>query len=92
MILSAVGDWIKDLFSNLDGWLTGLTQFDQRLWDLYNTAIAPLSEWVKLLGALILVIIVIFGLFSIIKKAYKVVLVVGILYAIFVGLSFLVNK
>lgn len=89
MVLSAFGDWISDLFTKLNDWLIGITQFDNRLWYLYDKTIAPLSEWVKLFGSLILIITLIFGIFALIKKAYKVVIVVAVIYAIFIGLSFL---
>lgn len=89
MILSAVGDWINEIFSKLDGWLSNLTKFDYRFMLFYDTLIAPLSEWLKLVGSLLLIIVVISGIFALVKRMYKVVIVVAVIFAIFIGLSYL---
>lgn len=91
MILATFGDWVSELFLKLNDWLSGIVQFDEKILHFYETYVSPLSEWVKVIGAFIIAIIVIFGIFSLIKKAYKVVIVVAVIYAIFIAISLLTS-
>ncbi|NLN50946.1 MAG: hypothetical protein GX149_04940 [Acholeplasmataceae bacterium] len=80
-------DWIKALFSDFNNWMKKTINFDNKLIDLYNTIIAPLDEWIKILGFIAIAIILVFGIISLIKKAYKIVLVLVIIVGVIIILT-----
>lgn len=70
---------IAKLFSDFDGWIKTTFHFDEKIINVYQTAIAPLSEWVKMVGLVVLILLVIVGLIVVIKKAYKLILTLVII-------------
>ncbi len=70
---------IIQMFTDFNGWLKTTIDFDGKFVGFYNSAIAPLAEWIKITGLVVIVLLAIIGLIVVIKKAYKVVLVLLII-------------
>ena len=79
-----VWQWILDLFGSFDQFLKETINFDQLVLDFYSNVIAPLPEWMKILGTLALVIIIVFGIFSIAKKLLKLAIFIAVVLLIIV--------
>lgn len=77
-----VWQWILDLFGSFDQFLKETINFDQLVLDFYSNVIAPLPEWMKILGTLALVIIIVFGIFSIAKKLLKLAIFIAVVLLI----------
>ena len=69
-------EWFRLLFTDFNGWLKTTVNFDGRVLDLYTTYVEPLDEWIKILGAIGVAILIIGGLIGAIKKAYKLILII----------------
>lgn len=65
---------IAKIFNDINGWLKTTFLFDEKIINIYNTAIAPLPEWVKMVGLVVVMLLVFVGLVVVIKKAYKIIL------------------
>ncbi len=70
---------IIQMFRDFNGWLKTTINFDGKFLGFYNSAIAPLAEWIKMLGLVVFVLLAIIGAVVVIKKAYKVVLILLII-------------
>ncbi|MGI6360117.1 MAG: hypothetical protein ACOX02_03660 [Acholeplasmatales bacterium] len=70
---------IITMFKDFNGWLKTTLNFDGKFLGFYNSAIAPLAEWIKITGLVVIVLLAIIGLVVIIKKAYKVILILLII-------------
>lgn len=77
-----VWQWILDLFGSFDQFLKETINFDQLVLDFYSNVIAPLPEWIKILGTLALAIIIVFGIFSIAKKLLKLAIFIAVVLLI----------
>ena len=78
---------IIKMFTDFDGWLKTTFQFDAKFLGFYNSAIAPLAEWIKMFGLVAIIFLSIIGLIVVIKKAYKLILtllIIGIIAGIVV--------
>ncbi len=78
-------DWFRAIFGDLNTWLIDKVAFDDRFLTFYQTTISPLKEWVKIVGLLAITILLIFGLFSFIKKLYKlfiVLIIIGVIIGV----------
>lgn len=82
-------EWFKGLFSDLNVWMASVFKFDETILNLYDRFVAPLPEWIKMLGFIFVTITLVFGAIEIIKKAYKLVLVLVIVFGIIILLTFL---
>lgn len=82
--LETIWTFIKGLIGDFDTFLKDLVNFDQLAIDFYNNVIAPFPEWVKILGAIGVAIVLVFGILSIAKKMMKLLIVIVIILAIVV--------
>ena len=82
--LDSIWAMIMSLFGSFDNMLKELINFDQLAIDFYTNVISPYPEWAKILGALGLVVVIIFGVLSIAKKMLKLVIFIAVILAILV--------
>lgn len=80
-------EWFRLLFTDFNGWLKTTVNFDGRVLDLYTTYVEPLDEWIKILGAIGVAILIIGGLIGAIKKAYKLILIILLVLILMAVLS-----
>lgn len=84
-------DVIKGFFSNIfgsfDGFLERTLQFDELILGLYDQFVEPLPELFKIVGAVFLAIIIVFGTISFVKKLLKLFIVLAVILAIVVLLT-----
>lgn len=83
--LNVILDWFKGIFGNLDAWLKDTIALDDKVLTLYQNTIAPLAEWIKIVGLLFIAILLVFGIFGFIKKLYKlfiVLIIIGIIIGV----------
>lgn len=78
-IWQAIIDFFAKTGSQIDGWLKSTINLDQKIIDLYQSYVVPLPEIYKILGAILLLIIIVLGVFSFIKKAMKLFLVIAVI-------------
>lgn len=88
-VVNSVFEWIKNIFSKFNNWLASITKFDHHILNLYNKLIAPLSEWVKILGLLFVLFALVLGIIQIIKKSFKLAIVILIIIGIIVLFTWL---
>jgi uncharacterized membrane protein YbaN (DUF454 family) len=79
-----VYEWFKNLFTDFNAWMKSTFQFDKRITDFYNFAIAPLPEWVKILGLIVVLIALVIGMIQLIKKSFKVMIILLIVFGIII--------
>lgn len=77
-----VWDWIKSIFQNIDNWMASTFKFDIIMIDLYDKFIAPRPEWLKMIGLVGVVIILVFGVISLLKKSMKLVIILAVIFGI----------
>lgn len=70
---------IIQMFTDFNGWLKTTINFDGKFIGFYNSAIAPLAEWIKMIGLVAIILLAVVGLVVLIKKAYKIILVLLII-------------
>jgi hypothetical protein len=79
-------DTIKNFFSNIHGSINGFLidklQLDNLFIGLYEQYIQPIPEVFKILGAVFLIIVIILGTISFVKKMFKLFLVIAIILVI----------
>lgn len=83
-ILDKIWAFLMDVFGNFDTMLKDLVNFDQLAMDFYTDFIVPFPEWVKILGTLSLLVVVIFGLLSIAKKMMKLLIIIAVILGILI--------
>lgn len=82
-------EWFKKLFTDFNGWMASVFKFDQHLLNFYNNIIAPLPEWVKMVGLVITLIALVLGTFQLIKKFAKLAIILLIVFALIVLITWL---
>lgn len=87
--INKILDWFKTMFASINSWMISTIKFDQNMLKLYNRFISPLSEWIKIVGLIGLIIIIVFGLIALIKKAYKLVIVLLIIFGVLALITWL---
>lgn len=80
----SIWQWILDLFGSFDQFLKETINYDQLVLDFYQNVVAPLPEWMKILGTLALVVVLVFGIFSIAKKLLKLAIFLAVVLLIIV--------
>lgn len=78
----AIGNFFVNIYGSINEWLKSIFQFDQVMMDLYNEFIVPLPELVKILGGILLVIIIVLGTISFVRKMLKLFIVIAVILAI----------
>lgn len=78
----AISDFFSNIYGTVNDWIRNLIHFDQVFMDLYNQFIVPLPELIKILGAGLLVIIIVLGVISFVKKMLKLFIVIAVILAI----------
>lgn len=72
-VFTQLWEWLDGVFKNLG--------FDNLIQSFYQGYIAPMHEIFKWLLLLLLIIIVVLGTFSLIKKTFKLIIVIGVIVA-----------
>ncbi len=79
-------DVIKDFFinqyDNFNGFLQDKLDIDGNVHALYDSFVSPLPEIVKILGAIFLAVIIVFGTISFVKKLLKLFVVIAVILVI----------
>lgn len=79
-------DLVKNFFSNIhetvNGFLINKLQLDNLFMNLYEHYIQPIPEIFKILGAVFIMIVIVLGTISFIKKMFKLFLVLAIILVI----------
>lgn len=75
-------EWFKSLFANFNGWMTSVFKFDYHILNFYDKAIVPLPEWLKIVGLFFILIALVLGTIQLVKKAFKLVIVLLIVFGI----------
>lgn len=81
--------WFKNLFSDFNGWMVSVFKFDQHILNFYDKAIVPLPEWVKIVGLFFVLIALVLGTIQLIKKFFKLIIVLLIVFGIIVLMTWL---
>ncbi|PKK93621.1 MAG: hypothetical protein CVV61_03750 [Tenericutes bacterium HGW-Tenericutes-6] len=76
--------FFSSIFGSFNGFLERTFQFDQLILGLYDQFVEPLPELFKILGAVFLAIIIVFGTISFVKKLLKLFIVLAVILAIVV--------
>lgn len=82
--LETIWQWILNIFGSFDSFLEETIQFDKLALDFFNNVIVPLPEWLKIIGTLGLVFIIVFGIVGIAKKLLKVLIFVVVILVIII--------
>lgn len=82
-------EWFKILFTDFNAWMIKVFKFDYRVLNFFDKAISPLPEWVKILGLIFILITIVLGVMQLIKKAYKIMIVLIIVFGIIVLITWL---
>jgi len=88
-VIKSIFEWFKSLFTDFNGWMTSVFKFDERILSFYDKAISPLPEWVKIIGLFFVLIALVLGAIQLIKKSFKIVLVLVIVFGIIVLITWL---
>ncbi len=83
--INKILDWIRGVVGDLNTWLIDKIALDTKILGFYESYIAPLKEWVKIVGLVAIAILLILGLFSFIKKLYKlfiVLIIIGVIIGV----------
>lgn len=83
-IIAKVSEW----FTDLNGLIANVTKFDERFLTFYANSIEPISEWLKITGLIALAIIVIAGVFALLKKFFKLTVIIAAILVIFMVVSY----
>jgi len=79
-------DVIKNFFTNIHGsinnYLMETLNLDGLILGLYEQYVQPIPELFKILGAVFLIIVIILGVISFVKKMLKLFIVIAIIMAI----------
>ena len=70
LVIGKVAEFFRGIYDKINNWIKDLIKFDQYVIEFYNKVIAPL-EIVKIIGSIFLLIILVLGIFSFIKKFIK---------------------
>ncbi|MFA5719432.1 MAG: hypothetical protein WC939_00065 [Acholeplasmataceae bacterium] len=65
---------LSKMFANFNDWLQTTFLFDEKIVNFYQAAIAPLAEWIKMVGLVVAILLIIVGFVVVLKKAYKLIL------------------
>lgn len=71
-----------DQYENFNGFLQDSLDLDGKFHALYDTFVSPLPEIVKILGAVFLAVIIVFGTISFVKKLLKLFVVIAVILVI----------
>ena len=82
--LETIWQWILNIFGSFDSFLEETIQFDKLALDFFNNVIVPLPEWLKIIGTLGLVFIIVFGIVGIAKKLLKLLIFVVVVLVIII--------
>jgi len=80
----AIKNFFLSLFGSFNDFLQRTFQFDELIMGLYDQFITPLPELFKILGAVFLGIIIVFGVISFVKKLLKLFIVLAVILGIVV--------
>ncbi len=84
-----VRDFFVNQFDRFDGFLGDTIDIDGRLLELYNQFVSPLPEFIKILGAIFVVVLLIFGTVSFVKKLLKLFIVIAVILVIVLAITHL---
>lgn len=79
-----IKNFFLSLFGSFNDFLQRTFQFDELILGLYDQFIVPLPELFKILGAVFLAIIIVFGVISFVKKLLKLFIVLAVILGIVV--------
>lgn len=65
---------VAKMFAAFNEWLQTTFLFDEKIVNFYQTAIAPMAEWIKMVGLVVAILLIIVGFVVVLKKAYKLIL------------------
>ncbi len=82
-----IRDFFMNQYERFDGFLGDTLDIDGRLLDLYNQFISPLPEIIKILGGLFVVVLLIFGTVSFVKKLLKLFVVIAVILIIVLAVT-----
>lgn len=88
-VLKDIFEWFKSLFTDFNGWMKSVFRFDHHMLNFYDKAIAPLPEWMKIIGLIVLLIAVVLGTIQLVKKVYKLIVVLLIVFGIIILITWL---
>jgi type IV secretory pathway VirB2 component (pilin) len=75
---------LGSLFDRINQFLIDTLKIDETLLGLYDQFVAPLPEWIKILGIIFVGIILVLGTLSFVKKMLKLFIVIAVILAIVV--------
>ena len=84
LVIGKAAEFFRGIYDKINNWIKDLIKFDQYVIEFYNKVIAPLPEIVKIIGSIFLLIILVLGIFSFIKKFIKTSIVIGIVLVILI--------
>ncbi|CCV64460.1 hypothetical protein BN85408830 [Alteracholeplasma palmae J233] len=85
-IWEAIVNFFNQVGTKINEWLANTISFDQKMQGLYDTFIAPMPEIYKILGSIFILLLLVLGVISFIKKALKlfiVIIIIGVIIFLF---------
>ncbi len=81
-----IANFFTNIYEKINNWMKGVFKVDEIVLEFYNRVIAPLPEIAKILGGIFLLLILVLGIFSFVKKFIKTSIIIGVIIVIVVVL------
>jgi hypothetical protein len=82
-----IKEFFINQYENFNGYLMDTLDFDGKILGLYTDFVSPLPELIKILGAVFVGVLLVFGTISFVKKLLKLFVVIAVILVIVLAVT-----